>query len=358
MTSSTVLWLVLRRDVTLREQLLLRESLGSGGLGSAALLARRIIMFTLIAEGIGAIILTVGFVGDIGLPRAVWWGVFHAISAFNNAGFDLVGGFRSLVPFNQQPQVLLPIAALIILGGISYTVVEDLRKRRPFVRLALDSKLVLVTTAVLLVAGFTAILLTERANPATLGDMSLGPRLLNATFSTVTPRSAGFNSIDMRDMTTSGLLAVMALMFLGGASGSTAGGIKAQTCSLLFFAIVSAVRGGSDVEAFGRRVAAPQVLRAIAVLLLGMAIVFTIAFALTLSERAPFMYVLFEAFSAFGTAGLSVGITPELSPGGRMILSLGMFAGRLGPLTLVLALAARERGRVIYRLPEEAIKIG
>jgi trk system potassium uptake protein TrkH len=357
MTSSTLLLLLMRREATLRERTLLRESLGSGGIGSAWQLARNIIVFTLVVEAIGALILSIAFMGEVEPGQAIWWGVFHAVSAFNNAGFDLVGGFRSLVPFNQQPQILLPIACLIILGGISYTVIADLLERSRLVRLALDSKLVLVTSAALVVLGTAGVLFTERSNPETLGDMSLGPRLLNAVFTAVTPRTAGFNSLDTRAITESGLWVLIALMFVGGAAGSTAGGIKVQTFSLLFCAILSAVRGRSEVEAFGRRVPNPQVLRAVAVAMLALAVVFVVAFALTLTEQARFLYLLFEAFSAFGTVGMSTGITPDLTPASRIIVCLTMFAGRLGPLTLVLALAARERRRV-YHWPEEAIRIG
>jgi trk system potassium uptake protein TrkH len=357
MTSSTLLLLLLRRRATLRDRILLRESLGSGGLGSAFHLARRIIAFTLAAEAAGAIVLSVAFMSEMDPPQAIWWGVFHSISAFNNAGFDLVGDFRSLVPFNQQPDVVLTTAALIILGGISYTVVEDLVRQRRFMRLALDTKLVLLTSATLIVLGTAAVLLTERANPDTLGDMQLGPRLLNAFFTGVTPRTAGFNTIDTAAMTETGLFVLIALMFVGGSAGSTAGGIKVQTFSLLFFAIVTAVRGGTDVEAFGRRVSSGLVLRAIAVALLALALVFVVAFVLTLTERARFVYLLFESFSAFGTVGMSTGITPDLTSAGRVIIGLTMFAGRLGPLTLALALAARER-RPVYRWPQEAIRIG
>lgn len=357
MISSTLLLLVLRRRATLRDRILLRESLGSGGLGSVLDVTRKVILFTLISETIGSIILSIAFMGDMEAPQAVWWGVFHAVSAFNNAGFDLVGGFRSLVPFNNRPEVLLPIAGLFIVGGISYTVVEDLVTQRRFVRLALDSKLVLVTTAALVVLGTAGVLFTERANPDTLGGMSVGPRLLNAFFTGVTPRTAGFNTVDTAAMTENGLFVLIALMFVGGAAGSTAGGIKVQTFGLLFFALVTAVRGGSDVEAFGRRVPSGYLLRAIAVVLLALALVFVVAFALTLSERARFLYLLFEAFSAFGTVGMSTGVTPDLSPVGRAIMTLTMFAGRLGPLTLVLALAAREHPRS-YRWPYEGVKIG
>jgi trk system potassium uptake protein TrkH len=357
MTSSTLLLLLLRREATLRERILLREALGSGGVGSVFHLARKVIVFTLVAEASGAIILTIAFLSEVSPAQAVWWGVFHAVSAFNNAGFDVVGEFRSLVPFNQSPEILLTVACLIVVGGISYTVVEDLSKRRGFVRLSLDSKLVLVTTAVLLALGTVGVLFTERANAATLGDMPIGLRLLNAFFASVSPRTAGFNSIDVGAMTENGLFVLIALMFIGGAAGSTAGGIKVQTFSVLLFAIVSAVRGGSEVEAFGRRVPNGYVLRAIAVALLSLAVVFVVAFALTLTENARFLYLLFEAFSAFGTVGLTTGITPNLSPASLVILGVTMFAGRLGPLTLVLALAARER-RTTYRWPAEGVKIG
>jgi trk system potassium uptake protein TrkH len=173
----------------------------------------------------------------------------------------------------------------------------------------------------------------------------------------VTPRTAGFNSIRINLMTENGLFVLMALMFVGGAAGSTAGGIKVQTFSLLLFAIVTAVKGGSEVEAFGRRVSTATVLRAIAVVLLSLAMVFVVALVLTLTEQSRFIYLLFEAFSAFGTAGLSTGITPDLSAMGRAIACIAMFAGRLGPLTLALALVARER-HPRYRWPEEGVKIG
>jgi len=357
MTSSTLLLMLLRRRETLRSRVLQREALGGGGLGSVFQLTGRIIVFTLLAETAGAVLLSLAFMREMDPAQAIWWGVFHSISAFNNAGFDLVGDFRSLVPFNDQPDVVLTIAGLIILGGISFSVVEDLVGRRRFVRLALDTKLVLLTTAALIVLGSAGVLLAERANPETLGDMPLGPRLLNAFFTGVTPRTAGFNTINTGAMTETGLFVLIALMFVGGAAGSTAGGIKVQTFSVLFFAIVSAVGGGTEVEAFGRRVPNGLVLRGIAVALLALALVFVVALVLTFTEKARFVYLLFESFSAFGTAGMSTGITPELTSEGRIILSLTMFAGRLGPLTLALALSGRER-RAVYRWPEESVRIG
>ena len=357
MLSSTLLLLLPGHRVTLRERLLVRASLGGGGLGAALTLARRMVLLGLLAEAAGAAVLTVRFLGEEEAPRAVWWGVFHSVSAFTNAGFDVTGEYRSLAGYANDLVVLLTIAGLIILGGISYTAVDDVLKRRRFVRLALDTKLVLVTTAALLVLGTLAVLLTEWNNRDTLGGMDGGARVLNGFFHAVVPRTAGFSTLDIGRMTEAGLVVQIPLMFIGGASGSTAGGIKVQTFSLLFFAIVAAVRGVPEVEAFRRRVPMADVLRAIAIALLAIAVVFSAAFALTATEGVAFVRVLYEAVSAFGTVGLSTGLTPETTAAGRVVLILTMFVGRLGPLTLFVALAARER-QPPYRWPAETVKIG
>ncbi len=357
MTSSTLLHLLMRREATLRERILLRESLGAGGLGSILTLARRAIVFTLIVELVGAAVLTVSFLSAVDAPTALWWGLFHAISAFNNAGFDLTGEFRSLVPFNTNTPILVSVASLILLGSISYTVIEDLAKyRRWHVRLTLDTKLVLVTTLGLITFGTGGLLLTEWNNSRTLGGMGFGNQLLNALFMAIS-RTAGFASVDVAAITENGLILMMALMFVGGSSGSTAGGIKVQTFSTLLFAIISTVRGTQEVEAFGRRVPLPYVFRALAVALLSLAFIFLGFFLLNATEPAGFLSVMFETVSAFATVGLSTGITPDTTPIGRVILSLGMFIGRLGPLTLVLALATREHARTYHR-PEEGVRIG
>ena len=357
MTSSTLLLLLAGRRVSLRHRLLLREAVGSRGLGSTLALTRKVVIFTATAEALGAIILYLRFVGQVDAPLALWWGVFHAVSAFNNAGFDVIGDYRSLVPYNHDPIVLLTVAGLLILGGISYTVVEDIVRVRRWVRLTLDTKLVLATTFGLVLLGTLGVLFVERNNLYTLGSMEAAPRLLNAFFQAVSPRTAGFNSIDIGKMTEAGLVVLIALMFVGGAAGSTAGGIKVQTFSLLFFAIISAIRGHSEVEAFQRRVPTADVLRAIAVALIALALIFIVSFGLLITDSFRYIRVLFEAASAFGTVGLSTGITPETSQAARILIMLTMFAGRLGPLTLVLALLAREH-RARYQWAQETVKIG
>jgi trk system potassium uptake protein len=357
MILSTFLLRLAGRRTSLRERLLLSESLGGGAFGSALGLARRILLFTVVVEGVGALILTIAFLESQPLPTAIWWGVFHAISTFNNAGFDLTGGYRSMTPYQDSPAVLLSLSALVILGGISYSVVEDVLRRRRFLRLSLDSKLVLVTTLGLLPGGTLLLLFTERANAGTLAPMSPGLQVLNAFFQSVAARSSGFNSIDIAAMTDGGLLVLIVLMMIGGAAGSTAGGIKVQTLGILLSATASAIRGLPDVVAFERRVPMPDVLRAIAVTVLSFTLVFLATFLLGLMGAQPFLRELFEVVSAFATTGLSTGLTAESSAGGRLILMVMMFVGRLGPLTLAIALAEREHGSPL-RWPSEAVRIG
>ena len=357
MTTATLLLLLVGRRVTIRQRLVLSEAMGGDALGSVLTVIRRLFIFTVAAELIGMIVLTSRFLDVVEPPQALWWGVFHAISAFNNAGFDLFGGFRSLLFFQEDSVVLLTIAALIIAGGISYVVLADVARGRRMVRLELNTKIVLTATVVLTVLGMLALLVSEYSNPDTLGGMPPGTRLLNAFFQSVTARTAGFSSVNIGAMTEGGLLVLAILMFIGGATASAAGGIKLQTFSLLFFVILSAVRGLPEVVVFQRRVPIAEVMRALSIALLALALVFVVSLVLEMAEASAFLPLLFEAMSALGTVGLSTGLTPETVPVSRLILIFAMFAGRLGPLTLVLALVAREK-RPHYRWPEGSVKIG
>lgn len=357
MTTSTLLLRLIGRRTSLRERLLLQESLGGGAVGASLGLARRVVLFTLVAEGLGAVVLTLAFLQERPLAEAAWWGVFHAISAFNNAGFDLMGRYRSLLDYQAAPLVLLPLCALVILGSISYAVVADVARQRRFRRLTLDSKIVLVTSLGLLVGGTLLFLFTERANGGTLGPMPLDGRVLNAFTLSVMARTAGYTSLDLALLTDGGLLVLIGLMLIGGAAGSTAGGIKVQTFGILVAATLSAIRGVPDVVAFNRRVPMPDVLRAIAVTVLFSGLTFLMTFLLGLTEQQPFLRELVEVVSAAATVGLSTGLTPETTPSGRLVLMAMMFVGRLGPLTFAIALAEREHGAP-YRWPTETVRIG
>ncbi len=360
--STLLLFLFIGRRTTLRDRVLVQESLGGLQLGSVTSLVKRIAIFTVVCEVAGAVVLGIAFTsgpeaGPPGDPLGIWWGIFHSVSAFNNAGFDLTGGFRSLSPFVDDWVVLLTIAMLLTAGGLGFAIVGDALYKRRWSRMALETKLVLGTSAVLLVGGAITIGFTEWTNPATLGALPSEQRLLNALFESATLRTAGFTALDTGAFAEATLFAVMALMFIGGASGSTAGGIKVNTFSVLLIAIASTVRGKPSAQAFGRRIQHAIVYRALTVALLSIAFIFVIGLSLTLTTEATFVQTLFEAVSAFGTVGASTGITPDLTDPARLITSFAMFVGRLGPLTLVLALAARARP-TLYRPAVESVRIG
>jgi trk system potassium uptake protein TrkH len=305
----------------------------------------------------GAVLFYFLFSGGMSQGKAMWTSLFQAVSAFNNAGFDLFGGFQSMTYYQYSSLVVLLTAALIILGGISFLVVNDSIKKRSWAKLTLDSKIVLSTTLVMLIFGMIVVLLTESGNPDSLSTISLPHKFLNAFFQSVTARTAGFSTMNMADLADYTLFFTMLLMFVGGASGSTAGGIKVNTFGMIISTIWSTVRGKEHAGAFGREFTSQQIHRALAVIIISLALISIVVFLLTVTEEFRFLNLLFETVSAFGTVGLSTGITPELTVAGRIIITVTMFAGRLGPLTLILALIQRQQ-RTIYRYPEDFIRIG
>jgi trk system potassium uptake protein TrkH len=360
MTGSTLLLLLLvGRRTALTDRIRAQESAGARDLGSVRLVLRRVAVFSIVAEGVGALVLGIAFLvryGDV--VKAAWHGVFHSVSAFNNAGFDLMGGFESLNGFADDPFVFIPLGVLIFLGGLGVAIVGDALGKRRWSRMALETRLVLSTTAVLLLAGMMALLTFEWSNPATLGALPPALRPLNALFESVSFRTAGMSTIPIGELSDSSLISAIALMFIGGASGSTAGGIKVTTFAILLFTIISTVRGRSFTEAFGRRVTAEVVARALSVALLAVAIVFAGTLALEITgAQGTFIQIAFETVSAFATVGHTTGITPSLGDPSLIVLVVAMFVGRLGPLTLVLALSARAKP-VPYRPAVETIRIG
>jgi len=359
MTGSTLLlFLLVGRRTGLRDRVLVQASTGVPDLGSVTAVVRRVALFTLVVEATGALLLTAAFFGHgLDLARAAWWGVFHGISGFNNAGFDLVGGFRSLSPFVDDALLLGTVGVLIVLGGLGFAIVGDVAAKRRWSRFALETKIVVATTAALLVGGSIAIGVFEWSNPATLGALPEVQRPLNAAFEATTLRTAGFSSLQTGALREPSLFVVMALMFIGGASGSTAGGIKVNTFGVLLVAIVSTARGRPSAEAFGRRIPHAVIYRAVAVAFLSIAFVFVVGLGIEVAARTPFVQTVFEAISAFGTVGASTGITRDLPDSARLIVAGAMFVGRLGPLTLVLALAARARP-VATRPAVETMRIG
>ncbi|MGP4113535.1 TrkH family potassium uptake protein [Streptomyces sp. 4N509B] len=332
------------------------------GIGEVRRVLVRVAAIILVVELVTATILTLRFSLGHGLPfgRAVYEGVFHAVSAFNNAGFGLYTD--SLTSYATDPWVTLPVALSVILGGIGFPVIIEVlrhrsRRRRGRRGWSLHLKLTVVTTAILLVAGMVLTLWLEWENPNTLGPLAVGEKALGSFFHSVMSRSAGYNAADVTAMESATLLVTCVLMFIGGGSASTAGGIKVTTFAVLGAAIIAEVRGEPTSGVF-RRQLAPHVLRqALTVALLGIGLVIMSTIALLAIVDAPFEVVLFEAVSAACTVGLSAGLTPELPGAGQVIVTVLMFVGRVGPITLVSALALRERRRR-YQLPEERPIIG
>ncbi|MEV6210709.1 potassium transporter TrkG [Kitasatospora sp. NPDC051914] len=363
MTLASLLGLLVSGRLRLRLQLTAVAETKSLGIGNVRRVLLGVAATTLAVEFVIGTVLALRFALGYDQPawQAVYHGYFHAVSAFNNAGFGL--RVDNLVGFTEDPWVLLPISAAVILGGIGFPVLLELmRGRRPAGRRlrkpwSLHTRLTVITTAVLLAAGSALTWLLEWTNPGTLGPMGFGEKILNGFFHSAMTRTAGFNSLSIGELEPSTLLATCVLMFIGGGSAGTAGGIKVTTFAVLAVAILAEVRGDPAVNVLGRRVAASALRQALTVALLGVGLVMVSTLALLTLVEAPMEAVLFEAVSAFATVGLSTGITPDLPAVGQLILIALMFVGRLGPVTLASALALRERAR-LYQLPEERPVIG
>jgi trk system potassium uptake protein TrkH len=359
MTGSTLFLLALvGRRTSLSDRLRVQAAGGLTDLGSVTTVVRRVLVFTVLCEVAGALVLAVTFLlrGESPLTSA-WWGIFHSVSAFNNGGIDLFGGFRGLTQVAEAPAILVPIGTLMLLGGLGFAIVGDIVAKRRWARLALETKLVVVVSAVLLVGGAFATAALEWSNPATLGRLDPPDRVVNAVFHSVSLRSGGMDSVGVGGLLDESLVIGLALMFVGGASGSTAGGIKVNTLAVLLVATVSAMRGDPSAGAFGRRIPHQVVYRSIAVMLIAIAGAFGLALAIQLMGTHDFLESTFEAVSALGTAGMTTGLTLDLSPAAQVLLVAAMFIGRLGPLTLVLALASQARP-VAHRPAVETVRIG
>ena len=359
MTLASLLGLLISRKMGLRTRITAAtETKSPGGLGDVRAVIIGVAKVTCLVEAGIAAILTVRFIVGYDEPvgRALYLGVFHAVSAFNNAGFALWSD--NLIGFVTDPWVILPISFAVIVGGLGFPVLFELRRLgRRAGRWSLHTKMTLSVTVALLVLGVAFVTASEWSNPATLGSLDGRGKLLAGFFQGVVPRTAGFNSLDYGHMYQDTLLGTCILMFIGGGSASTAGGIKVTTFILLFFVIYAEVRGDTAVHAFNRRVDPRAQRQALTVALLSVGAVVVGTLLMLASTALETHEVLFEVVSAFGTVGLSVGITADLPGIDQLLLVAIMFLGRLGPVTLVSALALRERPQ-LYQLPEGRPLIG
>lgn len=358
----SVFYFLLRRRIGLRERLVLQQAMALDELEGVVRLVRLMLAGTFLVEGTGALILTFRFLTEYPLKKALWLGVFHAISAFCNAGFDILGFITpgaSLGAYRGDVVVNLTLSALIAIGGLGFFVWNDLLMlRQKNHRLSVHTRLVLWTTGTLLAGGTLAILALEWNNPATLGGLTVGKKILAAFFQSGTTRTAGFAAVDQGSLTGSGKLVSMLLMLVGGSSGSTAGGIKTVSVALLFLMSYSVLRNHKETVLFGRRIPQQQMASAASIALLVSGLGLMGGMILSATNGLALSDCLYESISAICTVGLSTGITAGLNLGSKILLIVYMFFGRVGIMTISFAFMTKIPPDNAVRRPEARVLIG
>ena len=362
MVFATMIMVALGRKISIRGRMLIRESMNGASLSDLSRLTWLYLLLALAIETVGTVFLSIRLVPLLGWKHGIWMAMFHSVSAFCNAGFDLFGNYASLTAFSGDPLVLLTVAVLIILGGLGFAVIlETLRNRQGFRNLTLHTRIVLLTTLGLVLTGTVFYWLAERSNAETLAGFGEGEKILNAFFQSVTMRTAGFNSFDLSRFRDGSKLFSSVLMMIGASPASTGGGIKTTTFAALVLLMLSVVRGENEVNVARRRLSTDIARRALAVAVLFLTTLVTGTLIISFIEngRFPLADILFEASSAMGTVGVSAIGTPNLHPASRAVLLPMMFLGRVGPLTLAFAVAKRQgRIKTLSKHPEERIMIG
>ncbi|WP_137664430.1 TrkH family potassium uptake protein [Enterococcus hulanensis] len=357
-----IFFAVMKKKVGLVTRIILSESLNLDDLSGVIKLMYYILRFAIGFQLVGAILLAVDFIPSYGLAKGVWYSIFHSISAFCNAGFDLFGD--SLVGFQDNAYVLLVISGLIVAGGLGFIVWQDLMAFRKTRRLSLHSKLALTVSIGLLIFGTVVFYISESGGRFIVSDTSPINRFANMLFMSVTPRTAGYFSVDYGNVSQAGILFTIVLMFIGGTSGSTAGGLKTTTFGVLLIQTISMLKGRVHAEAFRRTIRPSVVSRALTLFFITLTLCIAVTMVMSVTEVLPrfrgIEYLLFETFSAFGTVGLTMGLTPSLSLMGKLLIIALMYIGRVGILTVGFSLTMRlmkaKGGH--YKLPEESVIIG
>lgn len=346
MTIATMFSLLTGKKINLRERLLIQESLNQRDLSGLVKLTRYIIVMTFAIEAMGALLLSMVFIPKLGLIKGIWYSIFHSISAFCNAGFDLMGTisgeYSSLTSFVDNTLINFVICGLIILGGIGFPVLLDIINNKKYSKLNVHSKIVINTTAILIVIGFLFIFIAEFNNKGSLGGLNLKEKLLSSLFQSVTLRTAGYNTIDLTLLTESTLFLMLILMLIGGSPASTGGGLKTTTIATLFLTVKSFILGKEDIEVYQRRISDTTVKKALGIFFIGVFIsLFAILILTIVNPGFTLLESSFEVISAFATVGLSIGGTSSLTVLGKILIMILMFLGRVGSLTIFIALLSR-----------------
>lgn len=359
MTISTFIAVLFGRKVGLRGRLIVKEAFNTFHIQGLVKLVIYVVITTFVIEGLGALILSYQFLDNYNLKTSIYYGIFHSVSAFCNSGFDLFSGFSSYMEYYNNQIVILTISILVLIGGVGFFVISEIISHKKKRKYSLHSKVVLISTFILTIFSIVIFYLLEYNNTKTIGEFSFFNKLISSLLLAVSPRSAGFSTVNLEDMTTASHFFTIILMFIGAAPGSAGGGIKITTVVILLMTVVSVIKGRDDTEIFRKRIDKEGVYRAVSVAFISFMLVFVITTILTVTEKADSMIILYEVVSAFGTSGLSLQFTPSLSVIGKVFIIITMYIGRLGPLTLIFAfLYKRKLKDFSIKYPEDKIIVG
>lgn len=361
MSAASLVIFLLRKKIGLRQRMVMQQALSVNEMEGVVRLQKWVLLGSLIIQSIGALVLFIRFLPDYGFSIAVKWGVFHAVSAFCNAGFDIVGQFApgaSMIYFNADPVVLITLMALVVVGGLGFFVWEEMATVRNFRKYSVYTKLVLITTVVLLVGGAALFALLEWSNPQTIGNMPVWQKILNACFQSVTVRTAGFAAVDQAALTEASKGLSIFLMLIGGSSGSTAGGLKTVTVMVLVLFVISRARGRNHVTVFKRTVPNDKIMDAMTIVGIVSGLCLAGAIFIASTSNISFVDSLYETASALATVGLTAGATPNLSVVAQYMIILFMYFGRVGVLTISLGFLMGNKAEDRFRYADTNLLIG
>ncbi|MFO3717418.1 TrkH family potassium uptake protein [Anaerococcus sp. ENR1011] len=355
MSLASLVPLILNKKIGLKSRLILKEQLNTENMAGVLKLFKYVLFFTLAVEGLGALFLAIRFVPSYGFGKGIWYAIFHSISAFCNAGFDIMGD--SIYPLRHDYLVNITLMALIAIGGLGFMVTSEIYNKRELKHLSTHSKLVLITNICLILVGGLGFFILETIKNGMIANETLGHGLLISFFQSVSARTAGFYSLDLGQIKDSTAILLMNLMFIGGSPGSTAGGLKTTTFVVLLLALSSVVKSQKEPVVFKRSISNETIKKALAIVMVSMFLHVAVVFVLSILNNFDFIEVLFETVSALGTVGTTMGITDKLTSISKVIIAFCMYLGRIGPMTMALSFGLKSDDRLI-RYPEAFISIG
>lgn len=352
MSFAVLIFMVLGKKIGMKERMVIQQALNQSSLGGMINLVKHLFIFSFSIEIIAMFVLSTRWVPEYGWLKGLYYSLFHSVSAFNNAGFGLWSD--NLMGYTGDPIVNIAITSLFIIGGIGFTVLMDLRYKKSFRNLSLHSKIMVWGTLIVNICAMIFLFCLEYSN--SFADFSLWEKILASYFQAVSPRTAGFNTIDLANLSETSILLIIILMFIGAGSGSTGGGIKLTTFVVIVLSVIAYLKGKEEIVIARRSISEKLIVKSLAITMISLLFVVSAIFILSITERAPLLYVFFEVVSAFGTVGLTLGLTYSLTVVGKFVIIAVMFIGKLGPLTLVYSFAKQEKEKVRY--PSEEVLTG